>query len=320
MRKLGAIIVLSIVASALVVALALIAGIIVLARCPSGKAGERGRVEEHLTLNSTILGKPVEYSIYLPPDYRTSERHYPIIYMLHGGDDGEDADWFRFAKINVMLDRLIGSGDIPAVIVVTPDGRREAANRNYTYYMNDADGVFRWEDMFVQDFVPTIEKQYRAIGTEKARAIAGLSMGGYAALAYAMRHPELFVAAAALSAALRTDNQIVSMDQAGYDRRYGKAWGMGLVGVTRLNDRYRDYSVLDMVDALPLQNLKATPLYIDCGAEDRFFFDGNAILHEKLRDKGVTHAFMSRPGGHDWDYWRSGMEGAVRFVAGRLQR
>ena len=98
------------------------------------------------------------------------------------------------------------------------------------------------------------------------------------------------------------------------------ATGMGLVGEARLNDRYRDYSVLDMVDALPLQNLKATPLYIDCGAEDRLFFDGNTILHEKLRDKGVTHAFMSRPGIHDWDYWRSGMEGAVRFVAGRLQR
>jgi len=301
------------------VALALIVGVVVLAYCQSGMAGERGRVEEHLTLNSTVLGKPVEYSIYLPPDYETGKRYYPIIYLLHGGEDGEDADWFRFAKINIMLDRLIGSGDIPAVIVVTPDGRRDAANRNNTYYMNDADGVFRWEDMFVQDFVPTLEKQYRAIGTQKARAIAGLSMGGYAALAYSMRHPELFVAAAALSAALRTDNQIVSMDQAGYDRRYGKAWGMGLVGEARLNHQYRDYSVLDMVDALPLQNLKATPFYIDCGAEDRFF-DGNAILHEKLRDKGVTHAFMSRPGIHDWGYWRSGMEGAVRFVAGRLQR
>jgi S-formylglutathione hydrolase FrmB len=204
--------------------------------------------------------------------------------------------------------------------VVTPEGRRDAANRNNTYYMNDADRVFRWEDMFVQDFVPTIEKQYRAIGTPKARAMAGLSMGGYAALAYPMRHPELFVAAAALSAAVRTDNQIVSMDQAGYDRRYGKALGMGLIGEARLNDYYRSYSVLHMVDVLPLQTLKATPFYIDCGADDRFFFDGNAILHEKLRDKGVTHAFMIRPGIHDWDYWRSGMEGAVRFVAGRLQR
>ena len=300
-------------------ALALIASVVVLAYCQFAVAGERGRVEEHLTLNSTVLGKPVEYSIYLPPDYETGKRYYPIIYLLHGGEDGEDADWFRFAKINIMLDRLIGSGDIPAVIVVTPDGRRDAANQYNTYYMNDADGVFRWEDMFFQDFVPTLEKQYRAIGTQKARAIAGLSMGGYAAIAYSMRHPELFAASAALSAAFRTDNQIVSMDQAGYDRRYGKAWGKGLAGEARLNRQYRDYSVLDMVDALPLQNLKATPFYIDCGADDRFF-DGNAILHQKLRDKGVTHAFMIRPGFHDWNYWRSGMEGAVRFVAGRLQR
>ena len=71
--------------------------------------GERGRVEEHLALYSTVLGKPVEYSIYLPPDYETGKRYYPIIYLLHGGDDGEDADWFRFAKINIMLDRLIAA-------------------------------------------------------------------------------------------------------------------------------------------------------------------------------------------------------------------
>ena len=157
------------------------------------------------------------------------------------------------------------------MIVVTPDGRRDAANRNNTYYMNDADGVFRWEDMFVQDFVPTLEKQYRAIGTQKARAIAGLSMGGYAAIAYPMRHPDLFVAAAALSAAVRTDNQIVSMDQARYDRRYGKAWGIGLAGETRLNERYRDYSVLVWWMLFLSGTLKATPLYIDCGAGDRFF-------------------------------------------------
>jgi hypothetical protein len=72
MRKRGAIIVLSIVASALVAALALTAGIVVLTHSPSGRAGERGRVEEHLTLNSTVLGKPVEYSIYLPPNYEAS--------------------------------------------------------------------------------------------------------------------------------------------------------------------------------------------------------------------------------------------------------
>ncbi|WGF89524.1 alpha/beta hydrolase [Marinivivus vitaminiproducens] len=282
-------------------------------------SAQDGRVEEHLTMPSQVLGKDVRYSLYLPPDFDTSKRAYPVIFLLHGGGSGEDTDWFRFGKIDVLLDDLIESGAMPPTIVVTPDGRRDEANRNNTYYMNDADGAFRWEDMFVQEFVPFIETTYRGIGTRDARGIAGLSMGGYGALAYSIRHPEMFVGASALSAAFRTDAQIVGLDQAGYDRRYGKAWGMGLVGEDRLNEPYRRYSVLDMVEDMPIENVEATAFYLDCGAEDEFF-DGNALLHQKLRDKEVEHVFMIRPGGHDWDYWRTGAEGALLFLGSLFQQ
>ncbi|MCR0980900.1 alpha/beta hydrolase [Roseomonas populi] len=283
------------------------------------RATAAGRVEERQFARSAVLGKDVRYSVYLPPDYDSSKRAYPLIYMLHGGESGTDTDWFRFGRLNVLLDRLIGSGRFPAAIVVSPNGQRDEANRNNTYYMNDADGAFRWEDMFFADFMPQIEERYRVIGGREGRAIAGLSMGGYGALAYSMRHPRTFIGAAALSAAFRTDQQIVTMDQPGYDRRYGKAWGLGLQGEARLNNLYRDYSVLDMVDRLPPENVKGTPFYIDCGAEDRFF-DGNAILHQKLRDMGVAHSFMIRPGLHNWDYWRSGSEGALLFLGKMFQQ
>ncbi|SHJ90325.1 Enterochelin esterase [Roseomonas rosea] len=299
--------------------LALASGAPLLLAGREGRAALPGRIEEQRFAPSGVLGKEVRYSVYLPPDYDSAKRAYPIIYMLHGGEAGTDTDWFRFGRLNVLLDRLIGEGRIPAAIVVSPNGQRDEANRNNTYYMNDADGAFRWEDMFFEDFMPFIERTYRVISGREGRGIGGLSMGGYGALAYSMRHPGTFIGAAALSAAFRTDEQILTMDQPGYDRRYGKAWGMGLQGEARLNERYRDYSVLDMVDRLPPANIRSTRFHLDCGAEDRFF-DGNAILHQKLRDKNVPHSFMIRPGLHNWDYWRSGSEGALLFLGKLFQQ
>jgi len=300
-------------------ALALAAAAPALLAARPARAIPAGRVEEGRTAPSAVLGKEVRYSVYLPPDHDGSRRAYPLIYMLHGGESGTDTDWFRFGRLNVLLDRLTAEGRIPACIVVSPNAQRDEANRNNTYYMNDADGRFRWEDMFFADFMPFIERTHRVIPGRDGRAIAGLSMGGYGALAYALRHPGTFLGAAGLSAAFRTDAQITAMDQPGYDRRYGMAWGMGLTGEARLNEPYRAYSVLDMVDRLPVATLRATPFYLDCGAEDRFF-DGQAILHQKLRDRDVPHVFMIRPGRHDWDYWRSGSEGALLFLAHLFQR
>lgn len=285
----------------------------------TGLAAGQGKVDESSSIKSQILAKDIEYAVYLPPDYDISTRHYPIVYLMHGGGDGEFTDWLRFGNIALTLDNMIADGAIPPMIVVTPNGQRDKANQYNTYYMNDADGDYRWEDMFIQEFIPAIEQKYRVIKSKQYRAIAGLSMGGYASLAYSMRHPEMFNAAAALSAAFRTDEQVVTMDDAGYERRYGHAWGIGLKGNDRINDAYRSYSVLDLVTSLPLKDLQQTAFYMDCGTNDDFFI-GNAELHMRLKKRGVDHRFMAREGAHNWDYWRSGTEGAFRFLGQQFMK
>lgn len=285
----------------------------------SANAWAEGTVKEGQFMASQLLGRNVEFTVYLPPGFGRDERRYPVVYLMHGGGGGKNQDWYRHGSADRVFDRLIEAGDVPPFIAVTPDGRRDEEDRFNTYYMNDADGRYLWQDMFVKELVPFIEKSLPVIPGKKSRAILGLSMGGYAAVAYALKYPDMFAGAAALSAAFRTDQQIVDMDQAGYDRRYGKAWGLGLAGRDRLNQAYYANSVLDLVEKVPPDAIAGTPLYIDCGSYDDFFV-GNAELHMKLTRLGIEHRFMAREGGHDWSYWRSGLEEATRFVGGILHQ
>ncbi|WP_170836217.1 esterase family protein [Pandoraea sp. ISTKB] len=280
---------------------------------------ESGTIFENQTIQSKVLGQPVRYAVYLPPDYKTSNRSYPIFYLMHGGGwDGLYEDWFRQGNMGNVLDRMIAKGEIPSMIVVVPDGTRDRENVYATYYMNDADGKFRWEDMFFQEFVPQIEKRYRVYSDRRFRAIGGLSMGGYASLLYSFRHPDMFTAAAAMSAAMRTDQQIVDMDEKGYERRYGRAWGPGLKGKDRINDFERKYNVLDLASQMPVAELSKTRLQFDDGLGDPFVL-GNTKLNEILTARGVPHKFILRPGQHDYDFWNSGSENMLRFVGRAFQ-
>ncbi len=79
--------------------------------------------------------------------------------LLHGGGDNDTA-WVHLGEINHIMDKGIAEGRITPMIVVTPDGGRNKENYPLTYYMNDADGQYRWADMFIEEFIPFIEKAF----------------------------------------------------------------------------------------------------------------------------------------------------------------
>lgn len=261
------------------------------------------------------------YSVYLPAGYETGERFYPVIYLLPGGGEQTHNDWFIRGRAAETLDRLIESGEMPPAIVVSPDPRRTNRPEFNTYYLDDSDGTELWETMFFADFVPEIESRYRVLEGEEFRGAVGISMGGYAALIYTYRHPEFFSAVAAMSPAIRTDDQILEMDQPGWDRRYGQTWGVGLEGQARLHERYYADSVFRKIEETQgADERPATSILIDTGADD-VFFEGSVLLHRLLRTPGPdertlesSHRFMIREGGHDWEYWRAGLPEALRFV------
>jgi predicted alpha/beta superfamily hydrolase len=63
---------------------------------PAFVSAESGRVFDDLSMNSEILNMERKYALYLPPDYETSQRRYPVLYLLHGGGGrpiGMDSTW-----------------------------------------------------------------------------------------------------------------------------------------------------------------------------------------------------------------------------------
>ncbi len=264
-----------------------------------------GTVQEGLTLNSKILGKTVRYTIYLPYDYNTSNRYYPVVYLLHGYTDN-DIGWTQFGEADRIADKGIANGDFPPMILVTPDA-------GVSWYINNYNGSVRYEDFFFKEFLPYIESHYRIRAEKQFRAVAGLSMGGYGSLVYVMKHPDKFAACAGLSAAVRTDTQFLSLSDARWARTEAILYGPKLQGKVRLNKVLLTNDPLHLVETIDLAKLKKVKYYLDCGDRD-YFTLGNSELHILMTRRHIPHEFISRPGRHSWEYWRSGLPNALKFI------
>lgn len=264
-----------------------------------------GKVIEELSVKSTILNHSVRYTIYLPADYASSERTYPVVYLLHGYTD-DNTGWLQFGEVNRYADKAIAEGTIPPMIIVMPDA-------DSTWYINSYDGKDKYEDFFIKEFIPTVEKTFRIKKEKRFRGIAGLSMGGYGTMIYSLKYPELFAAAAPLSAAVLDDNAIETLGDESWNFPFGPLYGRNLKGKDRLTKAWYDNSVLKIVEQKSAGDLSKVRYWIDCGDDD-FLTKGNCLLHIALTEKRVPHEFRVREGAHTWTYWRTGIVDALQFI------
>ena len=273
-------------------------------------SAQGGKVAESLTF-SFKSGSKMNYSVYLPEDYATSQRSYPVVYLLHGFSDDETG-WIQFGQANQIMDKGIREGRIPACILIIPDGK-------VTWYCNSYDKRNLWEDNFVNEFIPFVEKEYRIRAKKEYRAIAGLSMGGYGALKLSMRHTDLFTCCVALSSATFSDKEIVDQKDAEYDNYFGNIYGNALKGDARLTDAWKANNPLHLIHDVPLDKLKSVKYWIDCGDDD-FLFNGNSLLHIEMRQLGIPHEYRVRDGAHQWSYWRSGLDTGLEYIGAGFHR
>jgi S-formylglutathione hydrolase FrmB len=265
---------------------------------PAARATARA---ECVSLPSKILARAIPYCVLLPPSYDTEKtRRYPILYLLHGLGDN-DQFLIHSGGMNLVQD-LWERKQLGEFLIVTPAA-------GMSFYINSQDGKRRYEDFFLQEFMPGVEKRYRAQAGRSSRGIAGISMGGYGALHIAFRHPQLFAAVGAHSAALIEKLPNVSAQNArqmSQLRVLGEAFGSPF-----------DAAFWNQNDPLTIArtaNLAGLKIYFDCGSEDDYGFDAGAVALDKLlTSRHIAHEFHLYPGGHDWDYFAEHLPALLEF-------
>jgi S-formylglutathione hydrolase FrmB len=251
-------------------------------------AQAQGRAE-CATVKSTVLARSVRYCAYLPASYDTDKaRRYPVLYYLHGLGDNEQS------LLNMggwdLIDELRRTGKIGEFIVLAPSG-------GHTFFLNSADGKIRYEDFFIKEFMPQMEKKYRGDGSAARRGITGVSMGGFGALRLAFKYPQKFAAVSAQMPVLLAE--IPANFAAG--GRGSPASMMGDVFGNPINVAYfQRNNVSYFAKNTPAAQLKLLKIYFDVGSNDDYGFEqGGEKLHQLLDSRGVANEFHVYPGRHD---------------------
>jgi enterochelin esterase-like enzyme len=262
--------------------------------------GQTGKVFDALSMKSEILKSDRKFAVYLPPDYETSNRSYPVLYLLHGAGD-DQTGWVQFGEVLRITDNAIKEGRATPMIIIMPD-----ANTGTRGYFNSLQGDWRYEDFFFEELMPYVEKKYRIKGEKRYRAIAGLSMGGGGSFMYALRHPELFSSACPLSAyigalSLEDFKQRLKSNNENYDD-------------SMVNAYYEKHNALSLIEASSVDAMKSVRWFIDCGDDD-FLYEGNSLVHIAMKKKEVPHEYRVRDGRHSWTYWRESLPVVLEFVS-----
>lgn len=255
-------------------------------------------VSDH-ELDSKLMVRPMPYRVVLPKSYSAEkDRKYPVIYLLHGLT-GRFRNWTDLTKLPAYAEGH-------EFIIVTPEG----ANGWYTDSYTKPEE--KYESYIIKELIPEVEKKYRAIGTRSGRAIAGLSMGGYGALKFGLKYPEMFSLAGSFSGALGAASISADGRSTASIRSIAEVFGPADSETRAANDIFK------MVREATPEKVKAMPfIYVDCGNED-FLIQNNRDFVGLLAEKKIPHEYRQLPGAHNWPYWDKQVREFLRVAEGFL--
>lgn len=251
------------------------------------------------TLYSNVLGASREFTIYLPAGYETDTvRRYPILYLLHGFSDTNQS-WFHNAPLSAVADKLIASGEIQPMIIVSPNAGGQPGVDWNGYF--DMPG-WKYETFFFSEFVPYVESSYRVKTGKEQRAISGLSMGGGGCASYAQRHPDMFSSAYIMSGWLHNDtaDSVNPNDKVAVVRQ--------AVAQNSCIDFFKQ------ADHKDIDNTKTLAWYIDAGDDD-FLLDINLEFYRLMRNYHIPCQLRIRDGSHNWEYWSTALYTSLPFAS-----
>lgn len=251
----------------------------------------------------------LKYTVVLPASYyKNKTANYAVVYLLHG-HTGNYTSWISYAQLPIQLATQYHC------ILILPDG----GNSWYVNWTGQTDGKpHRWEDMLVKDLVPDVTKKYRTLVGKQNRAIGGLSMGGFGALAVGLKNPDLFGFVFSSAGAINFCRNIKNeMARDTVDWNSPQLWSdgdrvtdvkgfstqrertpQGLVFKTAADaDAYDPYLLLAKADTASLPYL-----HIDCGNRDDFVKDAFEFI-QIVKTKTNRYSFITLPGEHEVPYW-----------------
>jgi S-formylglutathione hydrolase FrmB len=229
-----------------------------------------------VNIYSNSMHKSINCVIIKPDSYKKKKEQFPVVYLLHGYSGAYNNWIMKVPDLKEMADQF-------KMIIVCPDGGFSS-----WYFDSPVDSTFKYETYIATEVVHFIDQHYKTIADKNHRAITGLSMGGHGGLFLALRHPDIFGAAGAMSGGVDLSESRNRFDI------------MKRIGDTSVNaQNWHDYSVVNLIE-----HYTGTPvkMIIDCGIKD-IFIKGNRLLHQKMLDLKIPHEYIERPGEHNWDYW-----------------
>jgi enterochelin esterase-like enzyme len=243
---------------------------------------------------SATLQRIWAYAVYLPSGYERSRLSYPVLYLLHG-NGGSRHDWVQKGRIQRTTDSLITRREIPPVIIVMPDA-------DVSWYVDRRE---KMETALLQDLIPEVEKNLRALRSRNGRLIGGLSMGGYGALRFALKYPEKFAAAALLSPSI----------YAPVPPANSSARSIATFGAPQFDEQV--WKSLNYPTLWPGYLAKRTPvpMYINSGDDDEFMIEAEATeLYSLLRANGQPAELRIVDGAHSWPVWAGTIGDAMKYI------
>jgi enterochelin esterase-like enzyme len=250
------------------------------------------------SFHSQTLGRDWRYNVYLPDGYDHSDLRYPVLFMLHGFSENENA-WVTKGHINQAADHLIAAGEIPPIVIIMPGS-------GDNWYVDLKEKI---ETAFVQDLVPEVDRSFRLIPEREGRGIGGDSMGGYGALRFILKYPEQFAVALLMSPAIYVPEPPLTSSA-----RKGTVFGNPFDAKIWQQANYPTF-----IDDFFAKNLPVA-LYVNAGDHDDFEIETQiGPLYKMMREHKFPVEMRVTAGIHDFAVWRAELPDALRFICGEMR-
>lgn len=258
---------------------------------------------EALTYSQLSFENPnhkMDYGVYTPPNWTPNES-LPVILFLHGGG-GSHLSFERYGAAE-FLDRKINAGEIPRIIIVTPDG-------NNGFWENWHDGSFQYRDWVLDSVFPKVQQEYNTLPCPEHCHLAGISMGGFGVLRIAYENRLSFSSVSSISAPIYSDEQANSQQSSWLVRRFfplKRIFGDEPSVEYRKGNPYNAW-----IDDVDQQRMRLQLIWGDDDHES--IKVANDAFHQRLQENNVAHDYYVYAGRHKWVDWVPNLERVINFL------